>query len=80
MTEQRQTTLRSSQKNFRNPLKFSSVVAGPKQGVIVMKDLWKLLSVGAVALTLGACNTVEGVGQDVESAGEEIEETANENK
>ena len=45
-----------------------------------MKDWWKAVLVGAFAVSVAACNTVEGVGQDVEEVGEEVEETANDNK
>jgi predicted small secreted protein len=40
----------------------------------------RLLSIPALLLTLamslGACNTMEGLGEDTAAAGEEIEETA----
>ena len=35
-----------------------------------------LLFVGACALLLSACNTVEGIGKDVKKAGETIEDAA----
>jgi predicted small secreted protein len=42
----------------------------------------RLLSIPAflltLAMTLGACNTMEGLGEDTAAAGEEIEETAEE--
>ena len=37
-----------------------------------MKSMLTLLSL-AVALLLGACNTVKGMGQDLQKAGEKIE-------
>ncbi|MAP95642.1 MAG: entericidin [Ponticaulis sp.] len=41
-----------------------------------MNNFWKIFAVGAIALGLSACNTVEGFGEDVEKVGSEIEESA----
>jgi predicted small secreted protein len=40
----------------------------------LMRRLALVLSLGLMAGSLGACNTVEGFGDDVEAAGDEIEE------
>lgn len=52
-------------------------------GGIAMKfRTLRLLSIPALLLTLamsvGACNTIEGLGEDTAAAGEEVEETAEE--
>ncbi|KCZ52236.1 entericidin A/B family lipoprotein [Hyphomonas pacifica] len=43
-----------------------------------MKNTLKVASLGALAIFLTACNTVEGVGKDVEAGGEVIQDTSNE--
>ncbi len=39
-----------------------------------------ILAVAAVALTLGACNTIAGAGKDVSAAGHAVTDTANDAK
>lgn len=39
-----------------------------------------ILAVAAVALTLGACNTIAGMGRDVSGAGHAVTDTANDAK
>lgn len=36
--------------------------------------IFTILSLSIVALSLGACNTIEGFGKDVEKAGEKIQQ------
>jgi predicted small secreted protein len=51
------------------------------ENVVTNIKLWPLLTVlllGAIAPSLGGCNTTEGFGEDVERAGEEIQEEADE--
>jgi predicted small secreted protein len=54
------------------------------ENVMIRMKLWSLLLtvllLGAVAPSLGGCNTTEGFGEDVERAGEEIQEEAEEAK
>lgn len=41
-----------------------------------MRILLQLAMVGALALALGACNTIGGAGEDIQAGGEAIEEAA----
>lgn len=40
----------------------------------IMKKLVLLLGVSVIAITIGACQTIQGAGRDIERAGEELEE------
>jgi predicted small secreted protein len=53
---------------------------GPKREEIMRTDLWTKLTalvIGACAIALAACNTVEGAGQDIKQTGSSIENSAN---
>lgn len=53
---------------------------GPKREEVMRTDLRTKLTalfIGACAIALAACNTVEGAGQDIKQTGSSIENSAN---
>jgi entericidin B len=42
--------------------------------------LLTVLALGAVAMAITACNTMEGAGQDLQTGGKKLERSADENK